>query len=220
VLQLNSGLALVQEAGDTLERAIDYGDQLNAALAAANPVNTTFPAGNHLATQLRQVAHIINARNQLGLRRQIFFCSLGGFDNHSNQLADHDVLMQRVNESLRAFYDSTVEIGVSGNVTTFLLSEFGRTMGMNAGMGSDHAWGNHLLVMGDAVRGGDAYGQFPVLAAGGPDDSGDTGRWIPSTSIDQFGATLARWFGVADANLNQVFPNLQFFAQRNLGFMS
>jgi uncharacterized protein (DUF1501 family) len=220
VLRLNSGLTLVQEASPTLSREMDFGDRLNAAVAGASHVNTSFPPDNSLAFQLRQVAHIISARNELGLHRQIFFCSLGGFDNHSNQLEDHDTLLQLVNGALRSFYDSTVELGISSSVTTFLLSEFGRTMGMNAGFGSDHAWGSHLLVMGDAVRGGDAYGRFPELAAGSPDDSGSTGRWIPSTSLDQFGATLATWFGVPDADLNNVFPNLPFFAQRNLGFMS
>jgi uncharacterized protein (DUF1501 family) len=218
VLQLNSGLSLVQAASDITGRAIDFGAQLNAAVSATPQLTTTFPQTS-LGFQLRQVAQVISARNQLGLNRQIFFCSLGGFDNHSNQLADHANLLTIVNDAMVAFYQATVALNVSGAVTTFLMSEFGRTMGMNAGLGSDHAWGSHLLVMGDSVRGGDTYGTFPTLAGGGPDDCGATGRWIPTMSFDQYGATLANWFGVPAPSLNTVFPNLANFTVGDIGFM-
>lgn len=218
VLTLDSGATMIQESSRVTQRAFSFGNELNAALAAAPAVNTTFPATS-LAAQLRQVAYIISARNQLGLRRQIFFCSMGGFDTHSGQLADHATLLTSVDAAMAAFYQATTEMGVAGNVTSFTLSEFGRTMGMNAGSGSDHAWGSHQLVMGGAVRGGNLYGNFPILAAGGPDDSGSTGRWIPSTSLDQYAATLASWFGVADADLPAVFPNLSFFPTQKLTFM-
>ena len=119
---------------------------------------------------------------------------------------------------MKAFYDSTVELGVADKVTTFTASDFGRTFNTN-GDGSDHGWGSHHLVVGGAVKGGDIYGQVPVLEINGPDDTG-RGRWIPTTSVDEYAATLASWFGVSESNLPLVLPNLDRFATRNLGFMA
>jgi uncharacterized protein (DUF1501 family) len=157
-------------------------------------------------------------RAALGLQRQIFFVSVGGYDTHSDQLAAHNNLFNDLNQSLSAFYQATVEMGVASNVTTFTLSDFGRTWLPNSN-GTDHAWGSHLMVMGGAVKGGDFYGTFPTLVAGGPDDATSEGRWIPTTSLDQYAATLANWFGVAPADLPSVFPNLGNFATPTVGFM-
>ena len=124
---------------------------------------------------------------------------------------------------MKAFYDATASLGVASQVTTFTLSDFGRTFepsGSGVGVGSDHAWGNHQLVMGGAVRGGDFYGTYPTLALGGPDDADSRGRWIPTTSVEQYAATLARWYGLPDANIPDVFPFINRFASSNLGFLS
>jgi uncharacterized protein (DUF1501 family) len=173
---------------------------------------------------------------ELNVNRQIFFVQIGGFDTHNNQLPGQVTLFSQVGQAMRAFYDAMVAEGVSNNVTTFTLSDFGRTFnpaGSGGAVGSDHAWGNHMFVMGGSVLGGDFWGvntsngtPFPTLTIGtaGPDDtdsgSGARGRWIPSTSVDQFAATLARWFGLAEADIPLVFPNIGYFSTSNLGFMA
>ena len=128
-------------------------------------------------------------------------------------------LFQQMSQALAAFYNATVELGVADQVTTFTASEFGRTL-QPSGSGSDHGWGNHHLIMGGAVKGGDLYGTFPTMALGGPEDSGSRGALIPTTSVDQFGATLAKWFGVPAASLSSVFPNVGNFPVSDLGFLS
>ncbi|MCW5581831.1 MAG: DUF1501 domain-containing protein, partial [Luteimonas sp.] len=153
----------------------------------------------------------------LGLKRQIVYTAIGGFDHHDGLLADHPVLLAEVAQALKAFHDATVELGVADSVTTFTASDFGRTLSSN-GDGSDHGWGAHHFVVGGAVRGGRFYGTMPVLQNDGP-DAAEGGRMIPTASVDQYAATLARWFGVANADLDLVFPNLRNFASRNLGFM-
>jgi len=124
---------------------------------------------------------------------------------------------------MRAFYDATIELGVSGGVTTFTLSDFGRTFspsGSGAGtVGSDHGWGNHHFVMGGSVTGGRFYGTYPTLALGGPDDTDNRGRWIPTTSVDQYAATLASWYGLSSSDAPAVFPLLGNFSPSNLGFL-
>ncbi len=204
-------------------RAIDNNDLVSSALSAAAPLATQFPANSYLASQLQMVAQLIQVRAALGMRRQIYFVSTGGFDTHDHELTDQPQLLSDVSTSLSAFYNATVELGVQNSVTTFTASDFGRTFTTN-GAGSDHGWGGHHMVMGGDVRGGNVYGRFPVLSIDGPDDTG-YGRWIPSTSVDEYGATLAKWFGVNPSltpggEMLTVFPNLGRFATPDLGFMN
>lgn len=198
-----------------MKRAIEADKIVKSALANVS-LKTPFPAGT-LGAQLKMIARLIAARTAFGLKRQIFFCSLGSFDTHGDQLTEHPPLLRQVSQALRAFYDATVELGVAAQVTTFTMSDFGRTFRSN-GKGSDHGWGNHHLVLGDAVKGGELYGQFPTQVIGGPDDT-ELGRWIPTIASDQYAATLALWFGVARSDLSIVLPNVGRFAAPNLEVM-
>ncbi len=218
LLTFDNGLSLIQAASTTTGNAIQNGQTLAAALATGTPLATQFPQNSYFASQLQQVAKIIQVRGALGLQRQIFFVSMGGFDTHSGQLTQQDSLFNDMNQSLNAFYQATAEMGVANNVTTFTLSDFGRTYSPNSD-GTDHAWGSHHLIMGGAVKGGDFYGTFPTLAVNGPDDGAGQGRWVPTTSVDQYAATLASWFGVAAADLPSIFPNLANFPTQTLGIM-
>lgn len=214
ILQFNSGLTLVQAANQVRTDALS----LNAMLTGtASNLSTVFP-GTSLGDQLKQVATIINLRASTGIRRQVFFCMLGGFDTHGSQSWQHFDLLRQVSDAVLAFYNATVEMGIPNSVTSFTLSDFGRTL-QPSGSGSDHGWGNHHLVIGGAVKGGTVYGQFPDLSLGGPDDSGSRGALIPSTSVDQFGATMASWLGVSAGQMSKVFPNIGNFATQNLGFV-
>ena len=217
LLTFDNGLQLVQAANGTLGRGESYATALSGALASAT-LATQFPAGNPLAAQLQTVARIIKVRATLGLSRQIFFCELGGFDTHGNQLPIQSALLQQLSQAVLAFYQATQELGVDQNVTTFTASEFGRTLTPNSS-GTDHAWGNHHFVIGTGVKGGRFFGQFPSLALGGPADAYNTGTLIPTSSVDQYGATLAAWFGVGAASLPAVFPNILNFPTANLGIM-
>jgi uncharacterized protein (DUF1501 family) len=201
---------------DTLNRAIDNDVVLRAALDSTPAPTTVFPTSS-LAQQLRMIARLVKAGPGLGFRRQIFFASVGGYDTHGDQLTAHTNLFTDLSASMTAFYNATVEYGVENSVTLFTASDFGRTCATN-GEGSDHGWGNHQLILGGAVRGGDLYGAFPQLVINGADDTGK-GRWIPTTSVDEYSATLARWFGVAESDLSLILPNLPRFARPNLGFM-
>ena len=134
-------------------------------------------------------------------------------------MTEQQKLLTDLSAALAAFYDATIELGVANSVTTFTESEFGRTLQPSAGGGCDHGWGSHQIVMGGAVKGGDLYGRFPTLALGGPDDAASRGVWIPTTAADQYGATLASWFGVTTSGLATVFPNLSNFTPANLGFL-
>jgi uncharacterized protein (DUF1501 family) len=215
LLTFDTGISLIQSASAATTSALQQGRVLADALTSGSALATAFP-DTDIARQLKQVAQIIQVRGALGLQRQIFFVSLGGFDTHSDQLAQQDRLYQQLSQALGAFYQATVEIGVGPQVTTFTLSDFGRTFLPDSNAGTDHAWGSHHLIVGGAVRGGDLYGTFPTLAPGGPDDIGDEGRWIPTTSLDQYGATLATWFGVQSADLPSVFPNIGNFTNQTL----
>ena len=165
------------------------------------------------------MAQIIQVQSYLGMRRQIFFCSLGGFDTHAGELETHNNLYPQLSPALAAFYNATQELGMAQNVTTFTESDFSRTFQPTTTDGSDHAWGSHHLVLGGAVQGGQIYGKFPTFELGGPDDTDMRGRWIPTTSIDQYGATLCSWFGIPASALATVFPNLANFPAANLGFL-
>ena len=189
---------------------------LAGALAAAPALATAFPSSD-LGAQLKMIAQVISAREALGMHRQVFFCSVGGYDTHGDQLTDQASLYTELSQALAAFHAATVEMGVDQSVTAFTSSDFGRTLPTN-GAGSDHGWGSHHLVLGGAVKGGDLYGTFPTLAVNGPDDTGE-GRWIPTTSVDEYAATLAKWFGVSKSDLPTVLPNIGRFAKPNLGFM-
>lgn len=218
LLTFDTGVSLIQSASSTTQNALQDSKNLADALAAAAPLATPFP-NSDLGRQLRQAARVINVRNTLGLRRQIFFVAIGGFDTHSDQLPAQDNLFTNMSQAMNALYLATVEMGVAPQVTTFTLSDFGRTYQPDSNSGTDHAWGSHLLALGGAVNGGDFHGRFPTLALGGPDDSGDEGRWIPTTSLDQYAATLANWFGVPAADLPSIFPNLSNFPTQVLNFM-
>ncbi len=201
-------------------RSLDAQAQVSAALAAAPAFQTAFPTGNSLADQLRAVARLISVSSQLGAKRQVFFVSLGGFDNHDSMLADHPVLMTRLGGAMRYFHDVCAELGVLDRVTAFTGSDFGRTLTSNAD-GSDHGWGSMHFVMGGAVRGRNFYGAPPAIANNGPDDVGQ-GRLLPTLSVDQYAATLATWFGVSNGNLSTVVPNINNYnpSTWNVGFMN
>ncbi len=218
VINFQSGLTLVQAANRTINNGIEVGKVLNSVLTGPSPNATVFPQ-NGLGNQFAQVARIIRSRQNLGTRRQIFFVSAGGYDNHEGLLATHQNLLTALNSALSAFYDATVELGVENSVTTFTESDFNRTFAPNSNDGTDHAWGSHHLMVGGAVSGGRMYGTFPTLALEGPDDVSRRGLWLPTTSVEQYGATLASWFGLNSAQLDLVFPNLVNFPTRNLGFM-
>ena len=198
------------------QRAIAAADTVSAAIANAPVLNTVFPAGQ-LGAQLETVAKLIGNRDALQMQRQIFFVAAGGFDSHDNQNQDQPGLLGGISDAIQAFYDATVELNVADSVTTFTQSDFGRTLTSN-GDGTDHAWGGNQIVVGGGVQGRDFYGTYPLLQIGGDDDVGG-GRMIPTTSADQFAATLAKWFGVPDADLDIVAPHIDNFAQRDLGFM-
>jgi uncharacterized protein (DUF1501 family) len=218
LLTTDNGLSLVQAANNTMANSIGDAAALEAALAKTTPLKTQFPTTS-LGSQLQQVAEIIQVQSYLGMSRQIFFCSLGGFDTHAGELETHNNLYPQLSQALAAFYAATQELGVAESVTTFTESDFSRTFQPATTDGSDHAWGSHHMVLGGAVKGGQIYGQFPIFELGGPNDTDVRGRWIPTTSIDQYGATLCSWFGIPDTALATVFPNFANFGSNKLGFV-
>ena len=212
----------------------DLAMQANAALATFQEVTVTFPNTN-IGLQLKQIARLVKKRIDLNVNRQIFFCQLGGFDTHSGQINGQNNLLGQFSQAARAFYDEMGVQGVQNDVTLFTLSDFSRTFipaSAGADAGTDHAWANHAFVIGGSVLGGDFYGvntangtPYPTLAIGaaGPDDTSNSsssrGRWIPTTSVDQYAATLAKWFGLQQADQAAVFPNIGNFATSDLGFL-
>ena len=247
LLGFDQGTTLIKASTDTTSQALTA----NAALNQTEPVlATTFP-NTSLGNQLKQIAKLIKIKDAVGItmKRQIFFCSVGGFDTHTNETGQDPMnpgggpaqsgtqggLLTQVSQAMRAFYDEMAAQGLSSNVTQFTLSDFARTLqpsGSGAGtVGTDHAWGSHAFIMGGAVLGGQFYGTtrpdntglpygYPALQLGGPDDTtSNRGQWIPTTSIDQYAATLANWYGLAVSDRATVFPNLFKFATPNLGFL-
>lgn len=198
-------------------RSILAETSVKAALANPTPFTTVFGTGS-LERQLAMVARLIAGRSSLGAQRQVFFVSLGGFDNHDFLLDTHPLLLTQVGAALASFQAAMTELGVADRVTAFTASDFGRTLTSN-GDGSDHGWGSHHLVMGGAVKGQRFWGGMPVLGNNGPDDVGQ-GRLLPTSSVDQLAATLAKWFGVADSELASVVPNIGNFGSKDLGFFS
>jgi uncharacterized protein (DUF1501 family) len=222
------GFKLVKASSDIRSSAL----QTRTALQSVNPtINTVFP-NTSLGRQLLQVARVIKASTDqtagINMKRQIFFCNLGGFDTHSNQTSatftgGQGNLLTQLSQALKAFFDATNELGVGPNVTTFTLSDFGRTLSPSgsgvAAVGSDHGWGSHHFVLGGSVVGGRLYGTYPTLALGGPDDTDNRGRWIPTTAVEQYAATLASWYGLSSSDFPAVFPLLSHFPTSNLGFL-
>jgi uncharacterized protein (DUF1501 family) len=212
---------LVGAASNIFQSASAKAAFLGKALASAGDLSTIFPPAHSadwgLSQQLHQVARLIKAQSQIGDSRQMFFVEMGGFDTHADQLTTQAPLLSYVSQYVNAFWNGMTELGMQNDVTLFTMSDFGRTLTSN-GSGADHGWGNHHLVIGGAVAGGKLYGTMPSLVVGGADDVGQ-GRFVPSTSADQYAATLAKWFGVADSNLNSIFSNLPNFPKRDLGFL-
>ncbi|HEV8607946.1 MAG TPA: DUF1501 domain-containing protein [Tepidisphaeraceae bacterium] len=207
-----------KSAAGMTKLALDNYTAVTAALPPASSILTVFPTTS-LGNQLKMVARLVKAAPALNHKRQIFFVAIGGFDLHDTQLTPHNNLLGDLSKCMKAFNDEMTAQGSASNVTSFTVSDFGRTFAMNGGNGSDHGWGNHQLVMGGAVNGSRVYGKFPILTVGGQDDTG-LGRWIPTTSVDEYAATIAKWFGVSATDLNTVFPNLGHFANPDLGFLS
>ena len=224
---------------DVVKNAIAVGDLLNTAIGpTASDAFWTVPFPNTtLGNQLKMVARMIHARgdgsapvaNKFNMNRQIFFCGVGGYDTHTSQVlvsgtdqptnpnGAHYKLLDEVSRCMFAFQRAMEQLGVSNNVTTFTASDFSRTLPTNS-QGSDHGWGSHHLIMGGAVKGGQTYGKLPTFAINGPDDTG-LGRWIPTIAVDQFSATLAKWFGLDTSSISSVFPNLSRFSSSDIGFM-
>jgi uncharacterized protein (DUF1501 family) len=199
---------------------------LNPLLKAASG-STSFPKpfpSTSIGAQLQDIAHITSLNAQLSVGRQVFFCSLGGFDTHSGQSYQRWDMLQEVSSALDAFSAAMSAFGLDQQVTAFTMSDFGRTL-QPSGTGSDHGWGNPHLILGGAVLGGKIYGRFPLMTNysnfnATADDYADTrGTMLPSTALVQYGATLAKWFGATNAQLDTIFPNLANFAVRDLGFM-
>lgn len=191
----------------------------------SSTMNVTFPTTS-LGNQLKIVARMIRGRSTLNARRQLFFCNIGGFDTHDNQLVNHAALMTQIGDAIKAFDDEMQAQGLGSQVTLATVSDFGRALLPN-GTGTDHGWGAHHFVVGDAVAGGVGYrasvgaglsAGFPDISIGGPYDLGQ-GRLIPTVALDEYGATLLRWFGLPDSTLDLAFPNLGAFASRDLGFL-
>ena len=247
LLGFDTDKVLFKAADDTTNQALTTSAALVDQTVGSFPVTT-------LGNQLKQVAKLIKISSAptpggLGIKRQIFFCSLGGFDTHTNETGTNPTnpagggagsgnqgsLLTQLSQAMRAFYDEMVAQAMIDSVTTFTLSDFSRTFQPSgtgaASVGTDHAWGSHALVMGGKVKGGAFYGSlrpdgtgvpygYPTLALGGPDDTDTRGRWIPTTAVDQYAATLASWYGLAPTDLASVFPNLSRFATSDLGFMT
>ena len=222
ILAADRGNEYVKATGDVTTQALSLSSVVNPILSSSSSTVQGLFAGqtSSIAQQLLVVAKLIEARAQTGARRQVFFVSQGGYDTHSNELAVLTTLLGQLSPALRSFHDAMAQLGVSNQVTAFTLSDFGRTFQPASGAGTDHAWGNHHFVIGGAVRGGEMFGRYPTLARAGPDDADTSGRWIPTTSVEQYGATLARWFGVPEAAMPAVFPNLSKFASSDLGFLA
>lgn len=200
---------------DVLSGGISAHDTLSAVLPNQPDLQTVFPAGG-LGAQLKMAARLIQARVDLRLKRQIFFCGIGDFDTHFEQDVSHPTLLAGVSSAVGSFQSAMEELGLADSVTLFSASDFGRTLSNN-GRGSDHGWGGHHFVVGGGVQGGNLYGSMPDFTMGGPDDT-TRGRWIPKISVDEYAATFAQWFGVPVNELDAVVPNIGRFATPDLGF--
>lgn len=217
VLEQQQASTLMNSANGIVSVGLANMSTLNEARAKGRSLVTKFPSTT-LGAALKQVAELIQLRDVLKVSRQLFFCSLGGFDTHENQLNDQRFLLSAMGGAMLSFYRAMEELGVVNQVVTFTESEFGRTFDPTR-TGSDHGWGGHHLVMGGSVRGGRIFGRFPQFELGGPDDADNRGRWIPSISVDQYAGTLCSWFGFSNDQVISVLPNLPNFSLQNLGFV-
>lgn len=222
----NPANQVVVGAAGVMDKALTANATANPILTATLPtqIQTAFTVNGALlntgiAQQLRQVARLIDGRAATGVKRQVFFVSMGGFDTHSNTVTNQTNLFNQLFPAMKAFYDYTVAAGVSNDVVQVTMSDFNRTFIGNANSGVDHAWGGHQILVGGSVKGGAMYGTFPDLLRGGTMDSGNNGAWIPQTAVDQVGGTLGKWLGMPGSDISQVFPNLANFATPDLGFM-
>jgi len=212
-----SGRLLQKEYAKSIKASLDLQAILNSALQQGS-IGSGYWPGNGLSAQLQMVARIISIRQTLGVTRQVFFTTLGSWDTHDDQLNRHADLLGQLSSAVSSFHAAMEEFGVGSAVTSFTMSDFGRTLTSN-GDGTDHGWGNIHFAAGGSVVGGALYGLFPDLTLDGPDDA-DYGRLIPTTSVEQYAATLAHWFGVSDADLATIFPHLSRFPVANLGFLA
>jgi len=202
---------------DIHNRALQVTAELGAVLHLNGPIITEQPLKNSLAAQLGMVAQLIAVRGQLGMRRQIFYVRMKGFDVHDHQNTKQPKLFAELANALSYFQATMDEIGEADNVTTFTASDFGRSLTGN-GDGTDHGWGNHLMVMGGAVKGGEVYGQMPSMDTDGP-DAIQNGRVVPTLSSTQYAGTLLRWMGLPEEQLHSTLPTLSNFQKTDLGFL-
>lgn len=217
VMRYDQGGLFPSAYSDITTRGLDAAARLGGAVDGAPSLGTAFPE-SALGSQLRMVSKLIQAgRSQLGLKRQVFFVAVGGFDNHNSIESDHPDRLLEVDAAISAFYDSTVEMGAVDAITTFTASDFGRTLVSN-GNGSDHGWGGHHIVVGGSVLGQRNYGTLPLVADDGADDVGQ-GRLLPTTGVEQYASTLARWMGASGSGLAAVSPNIGRFDTDDLGFL-
>jgi len=216
LLGIDGGNAIRKAANTSMTNGLKLADDLSEMAGGDDELD--FP-GTPIGAQLREVARLIRLRSAKGPGRQVFFCAMGGYDLHSGQAWTHWNLMSQLSTALYRFHRTMEDSLLSPNVTAFTQSEFGRTF-QSSGTGSDHAWGNHQMVLGGAVKGG-IYGAMPTFALGGPDDASNRGVWIPKISTAQFGATLGKWFGADGDELLWAFKPLEKFpeATRDIGFM-
>ncbi len=210
----NTGHKMADIQTSIARRSIDANETLASALASSG-VFATQQSDTPLGKQLEMVARMIKTRDTLGMKRQVFFVAMNGFDHHDGLSAKHPGMLTELDSALSAFYRTTEELGVADKVTAFTASDFGRTLSGN-GDGTDHGWGSHHFVIGGAVQGQQYWGQAPELGDDGPDDVG-RGRLLPTTAIEQFSASLGRWFGVSESELNDIFPRLQQFDSQDPG---
>jgi len=218
VLDLPRRHVFTKAYADLQKRAMSITTELGEVLVGNSALLGESPAENELAAKLGMVAQLIAAQDKLGMRRQIFYVRMTGFDVHDNQNRALPELFTKLTEALAYFQGTLDELGQSENVTTFTASDFGRSLTSN-GDGTDHGWGNHLMAMGGAVRGGSIYGTMPILEVDGP-DSVHNGRILPTLSASQYASTLLGWLGLDENQLDHVLPNLGNFSTRDLGFMA
>jgi uncharacterized protein (DUF1501 family) len=221
LLGIDQAAVITKAAQNIMTGALSSSATLNPILTNTDSTLAQYFGGlnSNFSQQLLRIGKVIEARGELGARRQIFLATLGSFDTHTGQLYRQEALFAELDAAVSAFHGAMAAIGAGADVTSFTLSDFSRTFLPNTGGGTDHAWGSHHLVIGDAVHGGQIYGTMPTLELAGPDDAGNEGRWIPTIAVDQYAATLATWFGADAGELANVLPNLAAFSPRTLTFV-